>query len=336
MSLPREWVKKANLRRGDSVSITEENDGGLLIHPSKSHPLSRVLCAELNLEDFVPFKALKYAVGTYYTQGVKRITIKCKNIIRADQKKEIRLFCGSFPGLELTEEDAQMLTFEAALDPAAFDINDLLSKTSRFSLSLQKDAVKCVIEGDNVLANEVLERGEVAVRYYRMAIRQIALASHDKIAREPVGVEDCHECVACALAARDLNRVIYHSTHIATHGLAICDVEISKGILQSILDMSELALSMQKKAVQAFLQKDFDLAVKTMRLMDRLTKKEEEFLHRVATEEKDSDVVFRLRMIGSELRRIGGYSVGIADDALNRFLVPASFDVRSQSPQVMV
>ena len=34
VSLPRDWVTQMNLKRGDTVNITSDNEGRLVIHPS--------------------------------------------------------------------------------------------------------------------------------------------------------------------------------------------------------------------------------------------------------------------------------------------------------------
>ncbi|HVB12913.1 MAG TPA: AbrB/MazE/SpoVT family DNA-binding domain-containing protein, partial [Nitrososphaerales archaeon] len=34
VSLPRDWVTQMNLKRGDTVNITSDDQGRLLVHPS--------------------------------------------------------------------------------------------------------------------------------------------------------------------------------------------------------------------------------------------------------------------------------------------------------------
>ncbi len=58
--------------------------------------------------------------------------------------------------------------------------------------------------------------------------------------------------------------------------------------------------------------------------MDEVREKEKTLLTRVMNNVKDMDTAVSLSMIARDLRRIAGYSVAIADDAMNRVLTPTS------------
>ncbi len=86
--------------------------------------------------------------------------------------------------------------------------------------------------------------------------------------------------------------------------------------------MSKAAYEMQRKAIHAFLEKDVKQAVATVEQMDTIRKAEKELLTKIVRT-RDVDTAVTLGMIARDLRRIAGYSVAIADDAMNRILTPA-------------
>ncbi|MCK4440181.1 phosphate uptake regulator PhoU, partial [Candidatus Bathyarchaeota archaeon] len=214
LSLPKEWVEKRKLKRGEEIVVFDEEDGSLRLYPIK---MEREEPAEvvLSLEDFPEVRALAYCIGTYYIQGSNKISIASKKMIPVDVKKRLKLLRMDLPGVEVAEERADAISFHAIIDPAAFLLESLIEKTSSFSLHLQEDAIKSIVSNDFQLANEVIERSKEALRHYRMTIRQVALASFSKAIARKVGVKDCRECVTFALIARDLNRLVYHSSSIA-------------------------------------------------------------------------------------------------------------------------
>lgn len=324
LTLPKRWVEKRNLRSGEQIAVLEEEDGSLRIYPV-TMPFEKRLEVELMLEDYPNLRALEYSIGTYYIQGSNKISVVSKDIIPAEHKKRLKLLRMELPGVEVAEEEANKLSFHVLIDPSIFSLESLVEKTSSFSLHLQEDAVKSILEHNLPLAAEVMERSKEALRHYRITIRQIALASLSRSIAKKVGVRNCQECITFALIARDLNRLVYHSSSIARH---VLNLQKKKEIDQEILDviggMSEIAYEMQEKAVRAFLKKDVKLAITTLGKMDGVREKEKTLLTKVMEKTRDVDTAVILGMIARDLRRIAGYAVAIADDAMNRVLTPVS------------
>jgi len=323
LSIPKRWVDKRKLTRGQQMVISEEDDGSLNIYPVTT-PSEKPLKATLQLEEFPDIKALEYSVATYYIQGADRIDIISKRIIPAEQKRKLKFFRLAMPGVEVSEEGANKISFQALIDPAAFRLESLLSKTSAFSLHLQEDAVNSVMNWNFPLAREVIERSGEALRHYRLTIRQVALASISKTIAKEIGVRNCRECVTFALMARDLSRLVYHCSQIAGHVLSLeYKKKVSRGILSLMEALSKLVYTMQKDAVQSFLEKDTKLAVQVLLRMSDVRRNEEDLLKEVMEKVKDIDTAVTMGLIGRDLRRIAGYSVAIADDGMNRVLTPS-------------
>jgi len=323
ISLPKDWIEKRKLKRGEQMAVSQEEDGSLRIYPV-SEPFEKTYEVTLNLEDYPDLRALEYCIGTYYIQGTNKINIVSKQMIPAEHKKRLKQLRTGLPGVEVAEEEADRLSFQVLIEPTAFALESLIEKTSSFSLLLQEDAVKSVSEHDLRLAREVIERSKEALRHYRMTIRQVALSSLDKSIAKKVGVRNCQECVTFALIARDLNRAVYHSSSIASHLLEIKGRKIDREILDTIAEISKVTYEMQRDAVQAFLKKDVRLAIAAMGKMDEVRKKEKTLLTKIMDSIKDVDAAVSLSMIARDLRRIAGYSVAIADDAMNRVLTPTA------------
>jgi len=324
LSIPKKWVDKRKLKSGQQMVISEEDDGSLIIYPVISVS-EKPLKITLLLEEFPDIKTLEYNITTYYIQGADRIDIVSKKIIPAEQKRKLKLLRLAMPGVEVSEEGANKISFQAMIAPAAFGLESLLSKTSTFSLHLQEDAVKSMMKWNFPLAREVIERSGEALRHYRLTIRQVALASISKTTAKEIGVRSCQECVTFALMARDLSRLVYHCSQIARHVLSLEHKgTISREILNLIEALSTAVHNMQKDAVRSFLEKDTKLAVQVLRKMSSVREKEKKLLKEVMAKVKDVDTAVTIGLIGRDLRRIAGYSVAIADDGMNRVLTPTS------------
>ena len=325
LTLPKQWVEKRKLTSGEQIAVSEEEDGSLRLYPLVA-ATEKPLEVMLPLEDYPDLTALEYSVGTYYIQGSSQINISCRKIIPAEQKRRLKQLRMELPGVEVAEEAADKLSFQVLIDPTAFSLESLIEKTSSFSLHLQEDAVKSVLNWNFALAKEVLERSREAQRHYRMTIRQVALCSMSRVIAEKVGVKNCRECITFALIARDLSRLVYHSSSIARHILSLeGKKKANPSILKAIVEMSKIAYEMQREAVQAFLQMDVQLAIVVFGKMKFMREKEEALLKKILEKTKDVDKAVALSMIARDLRRIAGYAVAVGDDAMNRVLTPALF-----------
>ncbi|MFB0567128.1 MAG: PhoU domain-containing protein [Candidatus Bathyarchaeia archaeon] len=323
LTLPKQWVEKRKLATGEQIAVSEEEDGSLRLHPlvaGKEKPLE----VKLSLEDYPDLTALEYCVETYYIQGSNQINIFCQKIIPAEQKRRLKQLRMELPGVEVAEESAEKLSFQVLIDPTTFSLESLIEKTSSFSLHLQEDAIRSVLDWNFALAKEVLERSREAQRHYRMTIRQVALSSMNRVIAEKVGVKNCRECITFALIARDLSRLVYHSSSIARHILSLDGKKkANPEIMEAIAEISKIAYEMQREAVQAFLQRNVQLAIVVFGKMRFMREKEEALLKKILEKIKDVDTAVALSMIARDLRRIAGYAVAVADDAMNRVLTPA-------------
>jgi phosphate uptake regulator len=322
LSLPKGWVEKRRLESGEQIAVIEEEDGSLRVFPVSS-AAEKLFEVTLSLDDYRSLRALEYVIGTYYIQGSHKISITSKETISAEDKHRLKLLRIELPGMEVAEEKSDRLSFQVLIDPSIFSLESLIEKTASFSLHLQEDAVQSMVESDYKLAAEVMERSREALRHYRMTIRQVALASLSKTLAKKVGVRSCQECITFALVARDLNRLVYHSTSIANHVSTLKEKkDFSKEILDTVAGISQVICKMQEKAVQAFLKKDVKLAISVMGRMKEMREREKMLLKTVIGEIKDVDTAVAVSMIARDLRRIAGYAVAIADDAMNRILTP--------------
>jgi phosphate uptake regulator len=323
LSVPKQWVEKRKLASGEQIAVHEEEDGSLRIFPVAA-PFEKPFEVTLSLEDYPNLRALEYCVDTYYIQGSNRINIVSKKIISAEQKRRLKQFRTELPGVEVAEEEADRLSFQVLIDPTTFSLESLIEKTSTFSLKLQEDAVKSLVDSNLPLAKEVLERSREAQRHYRVTIRQVASASLSRTIAEKVGVKNCQECITFALIARDLSRLVYHSSLIASHVLSLEGRRINNEVFSLVLEMSLIAYKMQDDAVEAFLRKDVKLAISVMAKMSQIREEEKILLKRIMEKTKDVDAAVALGMVARDLRRIAGYAVAVADDAMNRVLTPTA------------
>ncbi|MEM2092956.1 MAG: PhoU domain-containing protein [Candidatus Bathyarchaeia archaeon] len=325
ISLPKEFVEKYGLSSGVKIAISEEPDGSLRLFPS-AEGFEKTLETTVSLEDYPDLRSLKYCLVTYYIQGVDRINVISRNIITAEQKRQIKQLRAELPGVEVAEEEANKLTFQIIIDPTVFSIESLIEKIFTFSLKLQEDLIKALANFDLQLAMEVLERSNEAQRHYRFTIRLVATAAFNPVVAKKLGVKGCPDAINFTLVVRDLSRLIYYSSSIASHILELEGRKVEYEILNLLGKMLTTAYEMQKTSMEAFMKKNVNSAIKVFGRMNEIRELEKVILKRIMEKITNIDLAITLSMIARDTRRMAGHAVAISDDVMNRVLRP-KFDL---------
>lgn len=314
ISVPKVWVDKSGLKAGDLIKILEEEDSSLRLF---SMSFERQRTVTLRLEEGFDLRALEYLVRTCYMQGSDKISIVSKKQIPTEKQKKIKLFSIELPGTRVTRATTTRLIFEVLFQPKR-SLESLIEITSGLSTQIHKDAIDSLLRNDVDLAETILETGKEALRFYRMTIRQVSLSTLSNYLSKKEGIRECQERVVFAFTARDINRLVYHSTSIAKQVTTSRGKKVDIEILNLISEMSTVALKMQNEAVIAFLNKDWKLAITVMDEMGKVRDLEERLMRKAIATTKNMEMILSIQVIARALRRIAGHSVAIADNAMNR------------------
>ena len=92
-------------------------------------------------------------------------------------------------------------------------------------------------------------------------------------------------------------------------------------------ELSDIVYHMQKDAVRSFLDKNVKLAISVMNRMGEVRSREKKLLTLILRKARDVETAVALSHIVRNLRRMAGFSIAIADDAMNRALTPFKLPV---------
>src|SRR5574340_1197701 len=314
VTIPRWWVARHDLSKGSRLFMAED---GTSLRIAPIDVLRETRTVRINLDALEDTKSVKYRVWTYYMQGADQIEVASEETIPADVKRPLREIRLDLPGLEVLAEHGQSITFCVRGADERRRLDALIGDIQRIALSVHADGMKSVTGGAASLAAEVVTRETEVLRGYRAMIRKLALCSMNPETAYESRVKDSRELVTYALLARDLNRTVYHGIYIARHA-ARFKGRIEGEIGRRLRSMSEVTLTMQTLAVEAFLGKDFSKAQRVMKLMTRVRNLDDALSLQILNQAKDVRKAVTEMLIARELRRIAGYSVAMADATANR------------------
>lgn len=317
ITLPKWWVEKHGLGKGSKLFLNEDGYS-LRIVPVEN--IMREKGVEIDYDAYGDFKVIRYMILTYYMQGVNRISIRLGESVDINAKQLMREMRLEMPGAEIVRDDSEYLVYNIPTHTYPEKLDELILQLHNLALTAHRESVNSIVDRDLDLAIDVINREGEMLRIYRKLIRNITLCSINPSIAEDKGVKNSRELLSYVLASRDLNRIVYHSIYIARHSKELGGKGLDGEIIGLIRDESDISLTMQAKAVDAFIKMDYDTVLEVSSLMPRVRELENKLDIHVIKSIKDIEAAHKIMMVGREIRRIAGFSVAIADAAANRIL----------------
>lgn len=317
VSLPSDWVKENNLKRGDDVSLIPEKDGSIRVFPTELvKPKDEVeeyicnadLCDEPNMLERV-------IVGNYIL-GREIFSIISSERMSSRHVEEVRGIVGKLIGLGIVEETPDHITLQCSVDPRKFHIDMLLRRLSVISLTIVKEAVQALTEGNESLANDAISREDEADTMCLLAMRLLISAQRKKEVADAIGLEDPLHILYFGLMLRYLELVADYAEEIARRVIALLQKyknQLPEWVIGKMSNLNDLAHDLVLKAVDAFFIGDIKIANSLLEMLtfielerDRLVAELPEIPH--------------LRSVLWNINRIANNGAGIALIAINNTL----------------
>lgn len=177
VSLPSNWVRENDLKRGDNIFLIPEKDGALKLFPSKilktTEGTEEYMCNADLCDD--PKMLERIIVGSYIL-GRDIFTIISSDRVRSDHVDEIRAIMPKLIGLGIVEETPDKITLQCSVDPRKFQIDMLLRRLSIIALTIVKESIQALAESDDSLAKDAINREDEADMMYLLSMRLLVAA----------------------------------------------------------------------------------------------------------------------------------------------------------------
>lgn len=309
VSLPKSWATNNEIEAGSVVEFYPE-DELLLLTPQGDQERTE---GQLDITDLEETELMRTVV-TMYESGFDIITLTSARITAA-QRRAIRQASQRLVGLEVIGETSEKVSLQDLLDSSELSVTNAITRMRLVSLSMLSDAVKALVENDDDLATDVIERDDdvdrlwyMVSRVFRSVLRNPNAATQVELPRET--------CFDYHSSARQLERIGDHATKIAEATLELDD--IPENAATGMLDLRSEASSAIEMAMEALLEEDADAATE-------LGNEAREHVQEIDSLARQADVIIRdldpqpaqlLGLIADSLSRSADYGGNIAETAL--------------------
>ena len=328
VSLPRDWVTQMNLKRGDMVNITSDDQGRLVIHPSLEVLKAKSRCI-INAEKVDETLLGRLIIGTYIA-GHETIEIRTKREELTPQQLDIiRKTTNELIGVGVVGQEVNKVTMQSFLDPSKFPINGLISRLNLIVDSMRDLAVKALIEEKIEYAKQVIDMDVEADKVYFLATRQLLQAVEDKGLAEKVGLENPRNILGDRLVTKALEEVGDYAQVIAKSAMKIIDLRyFNADINTDISQLNDMARRIGALAIRSLFRREVQSANEAIieygLLAEAEDKIDSQLDKRLAS--TITAVATRLKSITGSIKQIGRYYTIAAESMINRS-VEASTDI---------
>ncbi|ARS91316.1 phosphate uptake regulator PhoU [Natrarchaeobaculum aegyptiacum] len=311
VSLPKTWATENGVEAGTTVEFFPEGDSLLLTPRSESRRQEGTLDVS-DLEG----ERLTRAVMTMYVSGFDIIRLQATRIT-TEQRRAIRDATQSLVGVEILEETTDSVVIQDLLDSSELSIVNAVSRMRLIAISMLADAVTALIENDDDVALDVIERDDDVDRLWLVVSRIFRATLRSPRAAEELGVprEDCFDYHS---SARQLERVADHAAKISNLALKLDDIPAD--VADALADLRADASDVLEKAMDALYAEDSDeanqlghAAREAVLEIDEHTRTIDDMLR-----ELDPIQAQSLGLIVDSLSRSADYGGNIAETALQK------------------
>ena len=311
VSLPKDWANANDVSGGSVVEFYPE-DEALLLTPRREEEKVEGTLDITGMEG----DQLTRAVMTMYVSGFDVITLETTRVT-AEQRRTIRSAAQALVGLEVIGETSERIQLQDLLDSAELSVYNAVTRMRLVATTMLGDAVDALVENDDDLATDVVERDDDVDRLWYMVSRVFRSVLRDPGAAAEVGL-DRETCFDYHSGARQLERVADHATKIARLSMDLGDVP--EEAAADLRELHDTAYEVIETAMDALLADDSEEAARlgneareTVEEVDAIVREVDEHIR-----ELDPQQAQVLGLVVDSLSRSADYGGNIAETALQK------------------
>jgi len=200
VSIPMNWAKKMNVKKGDIVFLNEENDGALRIapEPAKTEDTSVYV---VNVDECDNTTILARVIVGNYVLGRNMVRVESSRRLMREQIESIREVTQRLLGIGIIEESDKHLLLQCSIDSKNFPLETVIRRLYVITSIMFKEAIDSLIDRDMELAKDAITREHEADTIFWLLSRLLASAQQSRAVAENIGITDSLQTVEFYLIA---------------------------------------------------------------------------------------------------------------------------------------
>ncbi|WP_276302002.1 phosphate uptake regulator PhoU [Halorussus lipolyticus] len=311
VSIPKDWATENGIEAGDRVEFHPEGDS-LLLSPRTTEDTVE---GTVDISDLEGAQLMR-TVFTLYVSGFDIINLESTRVT-PDQRRTVRDATQGLVGLEVIEETGDRVVLQDLLDSSELSIHNAITRMRLVSATMLQDAVTALVENDDSLATDVIERDDDVDRLWFMVSRVFRSALRNPSTAADIGLPR-ETCFDYHSSARQLERIADHAAKIGQLGLNLG--EIPDDVAEALEELHAESADIVEMAMDALLEDDGTEATRLgnearerVRGIDEHTRHVDDLIRKM-----DAQRAQQLSLVVDSLSRTADYGGNIAETALQK------------------
>lgn len=312
ISLPKKWVKKTNLKAGDSLIVTEHGSS-LMIETSIIENESRI--KEIKISQITSSDALERLLIAFYLVGYDTIKIKLDRKDHLSYREIIRKIMDYLIGVEIVEDTNEEMTLEIMLDYKRMSTKQILQRMFSIDRSMLLDLAKALKNMDIGLAKDIIAREKEIDRLYFLVVRQLKSAVEYQQIAERLGIESQRDCLGYRIVVKVLERIADHVENMAKSYIQLSETQ-KEANLNDFIDITHRIVTTFEKSVQSLFTRNDEMAETVFQELKKIEKSQSD-ISKGLFKIEDIQAAILVKAMLDSIGRIASYSGDIAEVAIN-------------------
>lgn len=320
VSLPKDWIRSNNLKRGDFLTLEVQRDLSLLLHSSlKSRDHTRKITVDLDAEEHVD-SIFRTVIGCYLN-GYTDIELKSNKIFTVSQQTAIRNVVKSLY-MRVISSNASSVVLQTLMNESMADIISGIERMHLITLSMCLDVVKSMKEWDYELARSVISLEEDVDQFMFYLLRLIRSAATDPALASQLGI-DMLDCLDYQTLVDLIERVADNVYKTADSIIQLEEYkdDIPETLWETLLHTTESSFKAYENAIEVFRSRaveQCDLIIDQQYELSKLARSITPFPNIQVSE----PFFYPLFVIRDSALRIGDYAADIAETTIDKAFKP--------------
>jgi phosphate uptake regulator len=321
ISLPKNWLKINDLKRGDIVNLEIQKDLSLHVNPYSQVEKKEKLRVVVIDSDQDVDSITRIIIGCYLN-GYNKIQLTSKKFFTLEQQNAIRNIVQSLY-LWVIESHASEVILQTLINESLVDLLMGIERMHVITNSMCQDVLEAMKNWDQELASSVISLESDVDQFMFSLNRFIRSAASNPSLASRLGV-DTLDCLDYQLLVDRIERVADHLSQIADNIIVLKNDqnEVSSKVWNVLLEASGLAFSAYQTAVEQFLEKSIESSNKVIDEQKNIGELIWSITPLPSTSENDRTIFHSLFVIRDNIRRIGEYAADIAETSIDRAYKP--------------
>jgi len=319
VTLPKEWVSKAELSAGDVVGFLPQHDGSLAVYPHARYATTQAR-HDIEIGQDEPDAVFRNIVAAYLA-GYDVIRVHAKKPLSASARRAVRQAAKRIIGIQVTEEDANSVMLQDFMDPREFHIDKGLRRMQALCRAMQEDALRSFAEHVDDLSTALSERDDEVDSLYWMINKQYHAILRDPTYAQKMGL-NANQALNYLMVARLIERTADHAMRLSENVDALRDEAIAQKLESKIEKHARKAVLLFADALSAFHKQDPTAANKIIEEAKAFRQIQDQLAKEILS--LAGEGILHVSLALESIGRTAAYAADVAEVAINHMVVMKS------------